>query len=97
MVKIDPSIKYQLSNTNDSCELDIPRLNQNDNVKISIFATSDQPLPVKPVISVRGKGVTGIPYSAKSSGDPFQILSSIIGLFSAVFTSYLVFKKRNEW
>lgn len=83
---IDPSIKYSAENTRNIYKVEIPLLNQNENAAFLIYAISNQTLPSKPEISLRGKGVAGELYKFKTVG----LLDLLIGIIPFILVLTIV-------
>jgi len=68
---VNPSaIKHDYKEDGDSATVHIGLLNPGESVAVQRLATSDGELPVKPDVTVRGKGVTGIERGAPSLMSP---------------------------
>jgi len=76
-VVADPSLKYTYDIVSDTLELQIPELNPNETMAVSVLATSQTDLPDTPDVSLRGSGITGVETTSPERKDSRDFLVSI--------------------
>lgn len=99
-ISADPTLRTSETDSDGGLEIRVPELNPGEQVGISVLATSDEDLPTRPDISVRGSGVLGEEASEEVSVSGLLSSERLVSLATAVAAAYtglatlLVFRRR---
>jgi len=77
-VKIEPSIPYTESMTNDSYRIELPTLNPSEQYTVSLFSTNSNDVLSTPKVSLRGKGISGLQVRTVSSASENDVGSLLL-------------------
>ena len=92
-VSAPASLDYSTNINDDEMTIEISTLNPDDTISITIFTTSQSPLPQFPEVSVRGDGITGKKVEVLSSDSVgittmFAVIA-LVATFAAIFSSFI--------
>ncbi|MBA7636132.1 hypothetical protein ES703_43747 [subsurface metagenome] len=99
ILSVEPSISYIEIQVEDRFSLEIPMLNSKEKIGVSLLTTSIGELPMKPLISLRGEGVTGIESSDESEVsiiETFRNITTIVtflGVLISIGIRYYITKE----
>lgn len=97
VVSADPAIPYDKSTEGDTLKLHFPGLNASEAAQVSVLATAASELPIRPVVSLRAKGVSGVKKSAEKEQVPFvykylSALTALIGVTTGLVFLQAIFR-----
>src|SRR6266481_3799977 len=81
-ITADPLLSASGTINGDSLNVQIPNLNPSESIQISLLASGSQNLPVRPVVTVRGKGIVGSEKS-KTTDKPWSERFVLIATMAA--------------
>ena len=102
ILSVEPSISYNEIQIEDTFYLNIPMLNSEERISVSLLTTSIGALPTKPVVSLRGEGVTGSEFTGASESEIKQIFGnysliiSAVGAIISIMIGYFYWSKESE-
>jgi hypothetical protein len=92
---IDPSINYSESVLSNSYRVDLPSLNPKESATLSVLATSNDKLPARPEISLRGNGIVGSQATSETGKQsPWPATAGILASIVAGSASIFYFVRR---